>query len=168
MLSALGSEPLQKGKDAGKDIETVLYGGDVDFATTDGNRSTEFLTDTPTANWRALVPYDQTKMMKQLRNVLKNDEDSDKSKTSSLGALANTNSSANWNNQYWPTNGVRSYGRGSSGGSAPRIYSNPRSINNDKAATMYQKTPYSSSSSNSLRPSFSTKGSREAYKRQDM
>lgn len=67
------------------------------------------------------------------------------------------------------------YGSGrsyySSGGSGsnynPRIYSNPHSVNSDRAATMYTKTPYTANTSY-LRPSYSTKGSREAYRRQDL
>lgn len=84
-----------------------------------------------------------------------------------------------WNNKssyskwYGYTNrgGGRSYGGRSGGGSSssynPKIYSNPRSINADKAATMYTKTPYGATTSY-LRPGFSTKGSREAYKRSDI
>ena len=49
----------------------------------------------------------------------------------------------------------------------PKIYSNPRSVNNDRAATMYAKTPYTANRTY-LRPAFFTKGSREAYRRQDM
>lgn len=61
----------------------------------------------------------------------------------------------------------RSYGgRSGSGDYNPKIYSNPRSVNSDRAATMYTKQPQSAHTTY-LRPSFSTKGSREAYKRQD-
>ena len=49
----------------------------------------------------------------------------------------------------------------------PKIYSNPHSLYSSKPATMYSKTPYSTRNQTYLRPSFSTKGSREAYKRQD-
>ena len=49
----------------------------------------------------------------------------------------------------------------------PKIYSNPRSVNSDRAATMYAKTPYTANRTY-LRPAFFTKGSREAYRRQDM
>lgn len=63
---------------------------------------------------------------------------------------------------------TRYFGSGSSGSSYnPKIYSNPRSISADRAATMYTKQPYGPTISY-LRPGFSTKGSREAYKRSDM
>lgn len=69
-----------------------------------------------------------------------------------------------WNNY--------SYGGGGSYSSKiyssnPKIYSNPRSVNADRAATMYSKTPYTANRTY-LRPAFYTKGSREAYRRQDM
>lgn len=51
--------------------------------------------------------------------------------------------------------------------SSTRTNSNPRSINADRAATMYSKAPQDAKTSY-LNPSFSTKGSREAYKRQDI
>lgn len=83
------------------------------------------------------------------------------------------------------------YSRGSSGGSSnynPKIYStrvtstnisssrisntrtNPdsRNVTTDRAATMYSKQPQDTRVNTYLRPSFSTKGSREAYKRQDI
>ena len=62
----------------------------------------------------------------------------------------------------------RSYsGGGSSKGYAPNIYSRPAyNLNADKPSTMYSKTPYESRF-DYLRPGFETKGSREAYKRQD-
>lgn len=43
-----------------------------------------------------------------------------------------------------------------------------RSVNADKAATMYSKQPSSTKVNTYLRPGFETKGSREAYKRQDI
>ena len=87
----------------------------------------------------------------------------------------------------WGSGGRRSYGGGSSNYN-PKIYSskaqsthnqsthggtahtnpNSRSINADRAATMYTKAPGSTHVNSYLRPSFSTKGSREAYKRQDI
>lgn len=77
------------------------------------------------------------------------------------------------NTSTWNKN-TYSYGRKNRGGSGggggssynPKIYSNGRVLSFDKAATMYSKQPYSASS-NYLRPSFETKGSREAYRRED-
>lgn len=63
------------------------------------------------------------------------------------------------------------YSRGGGGGGSsynPNIYSRPAySLNADKPATMYAKIP-SYSRFDYLRPGFETKGSREAYKRQDI
>ena len=87
----------------------------------------------------------------------------------------------------WSKGGRRSYGGGSSSYN-PKIYStrassshvdsthvsntrtNPdtRSVNTDRAATMYSKQLQDTKVSTYLRPGFSTKGSREAYKRQDI
>lgn len=69
-----------------------------------------------------------------------------------------------WGNNY---NTWRRYGGSSYGSSGPKIYSNSKVLNFDKASTMYSKTPYGATRSY-LHPSFSTKGSREAYKRQDL
>lgn len=63
-----------------------------------------------------------------------------------------------------------SYGYASSSGGSnykPKIYSSPRNFTADKATTMYAKSPQSANRSY-INPSVSTKGSREAYKRQDI
>lgn len=60
--------------------------------------------------------------------------------------------------------------RGGGGGSSsytPRIYSSSRSINGDRATTMYTKTLQDARVTSYLHPGVTTKGSREAYKRQD-
>ena len=117
---------------------------------------------------------------------------------SSMGDMGIYKDKDEWKKSSYPSYSKRSWGyggrsyysRGGSGGSNynPRIYStkaqsthninsrvgstrtNPdaRSINADRAATMYSKTPGSTHVNTYLRPSFSTKGSREAYKRQDI
>ena len=77
-------------------------------------------------------------------------------------------SSGGWGSGYGYGYGYT--GSRSSGGSSsyiPKIYSNPRSISADRAATMYTKAPQSARTTY-LNPGFSTKGSREAYKRQDI
>lgn len=71
--------------------------------------------------------------------------------------------------------GGDSYGGGSggysySGGSSyeynPRIYSNPRSVYSTRASGMSTRSPYKATTTY-LRPAFYTKGSREAYRRQN-
>ena len=62
------------------------------------------------------------------------------------------------------------YGGSSSGGSGsynPKIYSTDQRVYNTKAQGMDVRSPYKASTTY-LRPGFATKGSREAYKRQDM
>lgn len=69
--------------------------------------------------------------------------------------------------------GGRSYGgKGysssySSSNYYPRIYSNTHGINPDKASGYYSKMPSNAWINSYMRPSFSTKGSRESYRRQD-
>ena len=58
-------------------------------------------------------------------------------------------------------------GGGGGGGYDPKIYSRPAySLNNDKAASLYAKNP-SYTRFDYLRPKVMTKGSREAYRRED-
>ena len=83
--------------------------------------------------------------------------------------LNNTSNSAT---TYYPraVYSRRSSGGGGSGYSYeynPKIYSNSPTLYSSKPSTMYSKTPSTMKTYNYLRPSFSTKGSREAYKRQD-
>ena len=49
----------------------------------------------------------------------------------------------------------------------PKIYSNARNVNSDRASGMQVKQPYKATNTY-LRPNFYTKGSREAYKRSDV
>lgn len=64
----------------------------------------------------------------------------------------------------------RSGGGGRSSGSSsynPRIYSNAKNVNSDRASGLQVKQPYKATNTY-LRPNFYTKGSREAYKRSDI
>jgi hypothetical protein len=99
-----------------------------------------------------------------------------------------TNYSPSWYRQYSPHYGSRSYRGSYTSTYNPKIYStraynthisgsrigstrtNPdaRSINADRPATMYSKSPNSTRIGTYLNPGFETKGSREAYKRQDI
>lgn len=62
--------------------------------------------------------------------------------------------------------GGRSYRGGGGGGYTPKIYSNPASMNAAKPATMYSKTPYSTSK-RYLNPTVYTSGSRSPYSRRE-
>lgn len=59
------------------------------------------------------------------------------------------------------------YRTGSGSGYNPKIYSNPRNVNNDRAQGMAVRQPYKATTTY-LRPDFVTKGSREAYRRSDI
>lgn len=77
-------------------------------------------------------------------------------------------SNGNWSSSHHYPSEMYGYGsKAGSGNYSPRIYSNARSINADRPSTMYSKQPYNANRTY-LNPSFSTKGSREAYKRQDI
>lgn len=118
----------------------------------------------PVIGSRAYVPIDPEKY-----DFLKPDQDDpnlwtgntgDEGKKKDWDDDATTSSKPSWGN--------RRYGRrGGGGGYSPKIYSNPRSINTDRGSTMYTKKPYNAQTSY-LRPAVYTKGSREAYRRQDM
>ena len=79
------------------------------------------------------------------------------------------NNSYNKNWKYYSSGGgykKKSGGGGSSYQDKPKIYNTAHSTNFDRASTMYSSNPYSVSTSY-LRPSFATKGSREAGRRED-
>lgn len=67
----------------------------------------------------------------------------------------------------YPSNVYMAGGSSTSRSSAPRIYSYTRNVGSNKPSTMYSKNPQSPRTIY-LNPSFETKGSREAYKRQDI
>ena len=127
-----------------------------------------------------------------LKSAGREDVDGD----SSMGDMGIYKDKDEWKKSSYPSyskggysGGRRSYGGGGGGSNKnPKIYNtkipnshvqsshvsstrtNPdsRSVNADRAATMYSKSPASARVNTYLRPSFSTKGSREAYKRQDI
>lgn len=61
----------------------------------------------------------------------------------------------------------RSTGYGGSANYNPRIYSNPRQVYSDRAEGLQTNSPYKATTTY-LRPNFATKGSREAYRRNDI
>lgn len=171
---------IPMGRDTGERLGDVLFGMQ--------NSGVYSNPDEPTIGWRAYVPR-KVKLSDDIREFGKEYEEAWKKKKDNI-----TNAAWNGNRSktMYPR---RSYGRGyGSGGYSsgsnynPKIYStkaqsthsmsthisstrtspNSRSVNNDRPSTMYSKQPNSTRSNNYLRPSFSTKGSREAYKRQDL
>lgn len=151
---------IPMGRDTGERLGDVLFGMQ--------NTGVYSNPDEPTIGWRSYVPR-KTELSDDIRNFGKEYEEAWDEKKKNITNAA-WSSDGNGTTMY-PR---RSYGTnyGSSGYSSssnynPKIYSNPRSVNADRAATMYTKTPQSARTSY-LRPGFSTKGSREAYKRQDI
>ena len=142
----------------------------IDVITGEGN------SEVPLTGQRALVPVDEyyqgKKMidpeesvalgefpseLTELRNELEKYRD----------AEIPTNSTSDWGSG-WGGGWYYSGGGGGGGSYSPDIYSHaPYSLSSDKPATMYSKTPYESRF-DYLYPGFETKGSREAYKRQDL
>jgi hypothetical protein len=165
------------GRDTGEKLGDVLFGMQ--------NRGVYSNPDEPTIGWRAYVPK-KTELSDDIRSIGKDYENEW------------NNNKGNISNAAWSGSTMyprRSYGRGygSSGYSSssnynPKIYTfkaqntrindthvtstktnpYPRSVTADKAASMYSKQPQSTKVGSYLRPGFSTKGSREAYKRQDI
>lgn len=165
------------GRDTGERLGDVLFGMQ--------NSGAYSNPDEPTIGWRAYVPREMG-LSDDILDIGKDYEEAWKETKNNI-------TNAAWSGQsMYP---ARSYGSGYGGSGYsksssynPKIYSfkaqgthisnthtspahtnpNQRSINADRAATMYAKQPQSGKTNTYLRPSFSTKGSREAYKRQDI
>lgn len=167
---------IPMGRDTGERLGDVLFGMQ--------NRGFYSNPDEPTIGWRSYVPR-KTQLSDDVRNFGKEYEEKWNEKKNDI-------TNAAWNKSMYPK---RSYGKGygrrgysKSSNYNPKIYSmkiqnshvpstrisssrtnpNSRSVNADRAATMYSKQPNSTRVNTYLRPGFSTKGSREAYKRQDI
>lgn len=164
------------GKDAGVQTNAAIFGGSPTFLAESPEYGDYKALDVPTIGYRGYVPYDAESMLKELKNV-KREDITDGGTLGEMGAYRskeswNTSSTPNWGRQSWPRNGVRryssySYAKSSPNIYNPKIYSNSKTIYADKAAAYRTQRPYNAVESY-LRPSFATKGSREAYRRQDM
>lgn len=123
----------------------------------------------PVLGQRAYIPTSETGT--KLDRISNDDSlwtgnlgDSGKSNKSETSGTNGSSSSPRGYSSYSRSSG----GGGGGGGRAPSIYSRPaNSLNVNKPATMYAKIP-TSARFDYLRPGFETKGSREAYKRQDI
>lgn len=149
---------------------------------TSGNDKGELVSDIITAygqnegdfvlGRRAYTPTDQSLRMDYTINPYNNDfwmpEDSTTPSSYLKDSDGNTNDSAFYNSGSGGyTVSGSSYSSSSGSSYSPKIYYTSRSVSADKAASMYAKTPYNANTTY-LRPAFYTKGSREAYRRQDM
>lgn len=186
-IRMLGDKVIPIGRDAGSTVNDVYYGEEYD--------GTRLHPEDITIGERSWAPK-KTKLPEDIKNfdaedasggiygdVGKASGDSDKSSASDNTGGDSDDDDKPWktygDDKPWKTSTYPSfyprtaYGNGKGGGSSagynynPKIYSNPRSVNADRAATMYTKAPQSARTTY-LNPRFSTKGSREAYKRQDI
>lgn len=179
--TSVGS-PVKMGRDTGQDLGDVLFGGQES-----GGYAIDSATGVPTINHRAYVAADGALpddiANRSLDDVAKeigiDTEDLDGRYDDIISGKRSGGSKSSggsgWRS-YYPYGSSKKnystwkrYGGGGGGGSSynPKIYSNPRSISADRAASMYTKQPYGATTTY-LRPGFYTKGSREAYKRSDM
>lgn len=152
---------IELGRNRGETLGNVIFGGQPNGSLTNP--------EAPTTGWRADVPK-ETHVSDDILAIGKDYEDTwnDEKKNIQNAAWTTSGGGGGGGGGYYPRS---SYGGGwSSGGSSynynPKIYSTPRNVNADRAATIYTKTPQRANTTY-LRPGFSTKGSREAYKRQD-
>lgn len=172
------------GRDKGVPLNTAVFGGDKTFVP-EGELflSTEFgAREDPTVGYRGYEAFDES-LLANLPNYRK--EALTAGVLESLKAITNENVDGgdlgemgiHYDKDHWKTSSTPVWYK-SSGGSGwssssgsnyfPKIYSNPRSLNSSRPATMYSKRPDDAKINSYLRPAFSTKGSREAYKRQDI
>lgn len=165
------------GRDTGEKLGDVLFGMQ--------NSGSYSNPDEPTIGWRSYVPK-ATQLSDDIRNYGKDYEESWNEKKGSVSNAAWSGSTTYPKRSYGSSYGKSGYSSSSNynpkiyafkasntrinstHGSATRTNLNSRSVNADKAATMYSKQPGSTKTTTYLRPGFSTKGSREAYKRQDI
>ena len=112
---------------------------------------------------RGLVAYEYDTMSVPDFDSWKDDDDDDSSSKNSSGSSSNSDDSTS-------TGYSRSYGSSgggySSGGSKVKFSSSPSRVTYDRSTTMDSSRPYDADF-DYLRPSFTTKGSREAYRRED-
>lgn len=158
---------INRGRDAGRDLASVLFGGQESPQGTINGYAIDPETGVPTIGHRSYVPREGA-LPQELKDITLDsvaksmgvDMDEIDDAIKNLGKGSGKTSKGNYSS--W-----KRYSGGGGSSYNPRIYSNPRSVNSDRAASMYVKQPYGATS-DYLRPAFYTKGSREAYRRQDM
>lgn len=185
--------PVTMGKFAGSDLQELMWGGQgnnlYDNVKEQMNIPREGV---PTVGERALrilaetIPEALRSMTDEEMFGLKGEDDSkDKDTSDSESNSDNNKSNRKYYNKSYSRNYYtgrsysRSYGSGRSyysyrGGSSsytssiynPKIYSTAKQVYSSRASGMRTSQPYKATTTY-LRPSFSTKGSREAYKRSD-
>ena len=160
-----------------------MFGGDISFPTATPIEDTSYAAlDEPTAGRRALVPFEES-MLWDLPNYngkivgdgepdSTNDSDSSKPVNKNIPENSVKNQLKGITRENVDPGNLGEFGKyidWSKEGTTPtasNTWGGGYTYYADRAATMYTKTPQTARTSY-LRPDFSTKGSREAYKRQD-
>lgn len=156
-LEETGDDIIPLGRDAGKHLAEVIFGGTGGEAGLfEGNQERLISEEdgVPTIGYRAYVPAEGS-----LPDRVKNMSLEDYAKEKGIDLDDDNNKSSSGSS-------YRSYGSGGGSGYNPKIYSNSHNVNADKAQGMSVRQPYNATKTY-LRPDFETKGSREAYKRSD-
>lgn len=194
VLSALGGRTLTYGADAGAKVGNTIMGSQ-DPAGKDDSAEWRISTEgeSPTINNRRYVYRNDSAKLEEaseddlkaaaarygidyseyekLKDQVYSGGSSSSSKTTNYKYSSGSGSSKSYSKSYGGSSYSKSYSKSSSGSSSssynPKIYSYSSRVYNTKAQGMDVKTPYKASTTY-LRPGFSTKGSREAYKRSDM
>lgn len=193
VLSQLGDSTLAYGADAGAKVRNTIMGSQ-DPAGKDNSAEWRISTEgeSPTINNRRYVYNSDSAKLEEaseddlkaaaarygidyseyekLKDQVYSGSSGSSSKTSNY-SYSSGSGSKSYSKSYGGSSYSKSYSKSSSGSSSssynPKIYSYSSRVYNTKAQGMDVKTPYKASTTY-LRPGFSTKGSREAYKRSDM
>ncbi len=167
-------QTVQYGRDKGKFVNEVIFGGQGDLAAEGEDLRIQPGTDElPTIGYRGYVAMpnglpDAIKNMTLEESAAKwgmDIEEMDKVINSKYQYPTKGRNSSGYRKNYraW-----KSYGGSSRSTSYnPKIYSNSRNVNADRASGMNVRQPYKASTTY-LRPDYETKGSREAYRRSDI
>lgn len=193
VLSQLGDRTLAYGADAGAKVGNTIMGSQ-DPAGKDSSAEWRVSTEgeSPTINNRRYVYNNDSAKLEEaseddlkaaaaryginysdfqmLKDQVYSGSSGSSSKTTNY-SYSSGSGSKSYSKSYGGSSSSKSYSKSSSSSSSssynPKIYSYSSRVYNTKAQGMDVKTPYKASTTY-LRPGFSTKGSREAYKRSDM
>lgn len=179
--------PVTMGKFAGSDLQELMWGGQGNNLYDDVKEQMNIPREgVPTVGERALRILEST-IPEALRNMTDEEmfgtEEKDDKKSEDTSDNKNNHSNygegygrsyytgRSYNRSYGGGRGYYSYSGGRSSYTSsiynPKIYSTAKQVYSSRASGMQTKQPYKATTTY-LRPNFSTKGSREAYKRSDI
>lgn len=192
--AGIGQEVIPSGRDEGKILNDVLYGASSDGSFLHPEHSTvgrRGLIPNTEPVPKDITDFDVQAAIDEYRKAkaAEGDEGGDSEDDSSKGKPSDGNGarrsystayprrvygygskagSGNYNPKIYSTRASTTHVTGPSRPSSTRTNSDSRSVSNDRADTMNARQPQSTGNRVFLRPTFATKGSREAYKRQDI